>query len=86
MIIAVSATPRARASEIVGVVEGRLRVRVAAPPAGGRANAELRRLLARRLQVPPSAITIVAGGDSRHKRVAVAGISAGAAAERLGVP
>jgi uncharacterized protein (TIGR00251 family) len=86
VIIAVWAAPGARASEILGVEEGRLRIRVAAPPAAGRANAELRRFLAQRLDVPPTAVAVVAGGTSRHKRVAVAGISAGVAIARLGAP
>jgi hypothetical protein len=84
VIISVWATPGARASEITGTADERLRVRLAAPPVEGRANAELRRFLAQRLGVPPSAVIIVAGSASRRKRVAVVGVGVGEAAERLG--
>jgi uncharacterized protein len=85
VIIAVWATPGARTSELTGVQEGLLRVRIAAPAAEGRANRRLREFLARRLQVPPSTVTVVAGGSSRRKQVAVAGMSPDEVIARLGV-
>lgn len=58
------------------MVGGELRVRVAAPPAGGAANAALVRLLAHELDVPGGAVRLIAGEASRHKRVAVDGLPA----------
>jgi uncharacterized protein len=52
-----------------------LRVRVAAPPVEGRANAALERLLATALDVPPSRVRVVAGHTSRRKQVEVEGIT-----------
>ena len=53
--------------------EGRLRVRVAAPPVDGAANESLVRLLAAVLDVPRSDVTIESGATSRVKRVRVEG-------------
>jgi uncharacterized protein len=60
-----------------------LRVRVAAPPVDGAANAALVRLLAKALGVPKSAVTIVSGETSRDKTVEVVGEPADLA-KRLG--
>ena len=50
-------------------------MRVKAPPVDDRANEALRRLLAERLQVPVSAVTILTGEKSRTKRVSIAGVT-----------
>ena len=60
--------------EVVGVLEGVLLVRVAAPAHGGRANRALCRLLAKHLAVAPSRVVIVRGQRSRDKLVEVEGI------------
>lgn len=59
-----------------------LKVRLAAPPVDGAANDALMLLLARELDVPRRAITIVSGASSRSKLVQVEGIASGAV-ERL---
>lgn len=77
--IALVAAPRASRSEVVGVVEGRLKVRVAAPPVDGAANAELIRFLAKTLGVPRGAVAVTAGAAGRRKTVLIRGIAAAAA-------
>lgn len=72
---AVRVTPRASRNTIEGEHAGALKVRLTAPPVEDRANEALRHLLAERLNVPASAVRIVAGEKSRTKRVAVAGVS-----------
>ena len=72
----VRVVPRASRTEIVGEVNGTLRVRIAAPPVDGAANDELVRVLARALRLPRNAVTITAGQTSRLKRVAVSGVEA----------
>jgi uncharacterized protein YggU (UPF0235/DUF167 family) len=74
--IAVRLTPRARADEIVGERGGVLLVRVVAAPEGGRANAALCRLLAKRAGVGVRSVSVVRGAVSREKIVRVEGISA----------
>jgi len=81
--LAVLAAPRASRSEITGVAEGRLRIRLAAPPLEGEANQELVRYLARTLGVPKSAVAVTAGASGRRKTVEVRGIAASAARSLL---
>jgi uncharacterized protein len=68
--------PRAGRSEIAGVRDGAILVRLAAAPVDGAANAELVDLLARTLRVPKRDITIVSGERSRSKRVRIANMNA----------
>jgi uncharacterized protein YggU (UPF0235/DUF167 family) len=56
------------------VVDGMLRVRVAAGPVDGAANTALIRVLADALGRPPSSIRITAGATSRRKIVQVDGL------------
>ncbi len=72
---AVRVVPRASRDAIEGEYAGALKVRLTAPPVEDRANEALRRLLAERLNVPVSAVRIVAGEKSRTKRVAIAGVT-----------
>jgi uncharacterized protein (TIGR00251 family) len=65
--------PRASRDAIEGEYQGALKVRLTAPPVDDRANGALIRLLAERLNVPRSAVRIVAGGKSRTKRVEITG-------------
>ena len=53
-----------------------LRVRVSAVPDKGKANAAVIALVARALDVPKTAITLVSGETSRMKTLAVAGEAA----------
>lgn len=64
-------TPRGGADRVDDVVEGELRVRVAAPPVDGAANEALLRLVASELGVPRRAVRIASGGTARRKVVAV---------------
>ncbi len=71
--LTVRVSPGAGRSQIVGrMADGRLKVRVAAPAEGGRANAALVKLLAERLGVRPQAVVLIAGHGSRDKIVEVA--------------
>ena len=82
--IAVRVIPRAGRSGLAGTRGDALLVRLQSPPVEGAANEELIEVLARALQVPKRAVTIVAGDRSRQKRVRVTGIDAATAAARLG--
>ena len=64
----------ARHDEVVAIRDGVVVIRVSAPAVEGRANESLRRLLAKRLDVPKSAITIVRGQHSRDKVIEIDGI------------
>ena len=73
--IRVEAQPNARQNAIVGYQDGVLKLRVAAPPVGGKANEALLRFLAELLGTPKSDLSVEKGLISRHKTVAVRGLT-----------
>ena len=81
--IAVRVQPRASRSEIVGMLDDALKVRVKAPPVEGAANDELTKLLAKKLKVPRSSVEVVRGHTARSKTVRVTGIGLDEAEGRL---
>jgi uncharacterized protein (TIGR00251 family) len=76
--------PRARQSAIDGVRDGRLLVRVTAPPVDRAANDAVIALLSETLAVPRRAIRIVSGETGRNKIVDIEGIAVGDVAARIG--
>jgi len=80
VIVTAHVQPGARRAEIGGVHGGALRLRVAAPPEGGRATQACLRLLAAALDVPLRAVALEAGATSRRKRLRVQGVDPAAAA------
>lgn len=76
--LALRVTPRARRPGIGGTAPGRdgtprLKVAVTAPPADGAANAAVLAVLAEALDLPRSALTLIAGASDRDKIVRVEG-------------
>ena len=82
--VQVHVQPGARSSEIQGVRNGTVYIRVAAPPREGRANRALLELMATRLGVRKSDLVIVRGHTSRDKVVAIQGITPAEVSRRLG--
>ncbi len=74
VVIPVRVAPRASRSAILGVHDGALKVALTAPPVDGAANAGLRKLLAKALHVPKSAVTIIRGDKARDKLIHVTGV------------
>ena len=72
--IAIHVVPRSKTTEVAGSYGEALRIRVAAPPADGAANAELVRFLAAELGVPRARVRIVSGALGRRKVVDVEGV------------
>jgi uncharacterized protein len=58
------------------VVEGALKVRVAAPPVEGAANQALVRVIAEELGVARRSVRLVAGAAGRQKLIVVDGVTA----------
>jgi uncharacterized protein len=72
MTLRVKVIPRSARSELAGeLADGTLKVRIAAPPEKGKANAELVRLLAAHFNVAPSDIEILSGHSASLKLVRV---------------
>lgn len=67
--LSVHVQPGAASTEACGEHDGRLKLRLAAAPVDGRANAALIDWLARRLGVPRRAVRISAGASARRKTV-----------------
>lgn len=68
--------PGARQTEVAGLHGAALKIRLAAPPVDGKANAALLAFLAERLAVPRRALTLVSGDAARQKRVRIEAVSA----------
>ena len=68
--------PRATRTEIVGVHGDALKVRLAAPPVDGKANAALCAFVAKAAEVAPGRVSVVRGQTSRDKVVRVEGVEA----------
>ena len=73
LVIDVRVQPRARANRVEGVVEGRLKLRLTAPPVENAANGAVVELVASWLGVPRGRVSLVGGEKSREKRLHVAG-------------
>lgn len=74
MTLRVKVVPKSAKSEIAGTMDdGTLRVRIAAVPEKGKANAELCAFLARHFGVPPTSVSIVSGHTSAIKLVRIEG-------------
>lgn len=80
----VKVVPRAAKSEIVGWLNGALKIRVAAVPQDGRANDALETLLADALGVRRTAVRVASGHGSSRKLVAIEGLDRAEIDRRLG--
>jgi uncharacterized protein (TIGR00251 family) len=83
VLLMLSVMPNARRTEVDGLHDGALRVRLAAPPIDGRANDTLVAWLAKSLGVPKRDVDVLRGESSRRKQVAIA-VSFDVAAAWLG--
>jgi uncharacterized protein (TIGR00251 family) len=75
VILPVRVLPRASKTEIAGVMDGALKVRLQAPALEDRANEALCEFLAHLLKTPKSAVRILSGHRSRSKRVEIRGVT-----------
>ena len=71
----IQVTPHAASSQVVGVQEGMLKIKVTALPVEGAANEACIRLLAKTLALKKSQLEIFAGAKSRKKTVLVKDIT-----------
>jgi len=76
-------SPGASRAGVVGRHGEAWKVRVAAPPEGGRANDAVIRLLADPLSVPRDSVTLVSGHGGRDKVVELAGLGPAQIERRL---
>jgi hypothetical protein len=74
--VKVLVAPKASKSEVAGVIEGVLKIRISAPPVDGAANKELVRFLSKQLGVSKSSVLIRSGLASKRKSVFIRGVGA----------
>lgn len=72
--IRIKLKPRGNRDMLLGVRDGVLEAKVTAPPVDGRANKALCKLVAKRIGVAPSRVSVVRGAKSREKVVRVEGV------------
>jgi uncharacterized protein (TIGR00251 family) len=82
-LVRLRVAPASARPGVVGRHGDAWKVRVAAPPEGGRANEAVVRLLAEALQVPRQDVTLVSGYGARDKVVNLSGLGAGEIERRL---
>jgi uncharacterized protein (TIGR00251 family) len=69
--IAVQISPNAKKTEVIGVLDDALKLKLQAPPIEGKANEALVKFLAAALSVSRSAVTITHGQTSKRKLIEV---------------
>jgi uncharacterized protein len=74
VILRLHIQPGAKKTEVAGLHGEALKIRLAAPPVDGKANACLIAFLADQLDVAKSSISLISGDTSRAKRVRISGV------------
>jgi uncharacterized protein (TIGR00251 family) len=82
--IGIRVMPRAPRTAVEGIRDGRLVIRVTAPPVDDAANEAVIAALATALDVPRRAIRIVTGATARNKTIEIAGVNTAGIRARLG--
>lgn len=72
VLVEVHVMPNAAKTQIQGLYDGALRVRLHAPPVDGKANLALQAWLAQTLEIPKSAVELVRGATARRKQLRIA--------------
>ena len=85
VILTLRVIPRASRTEICGLHEGAVKIRLQAPPVDGKANKALVKMLSKRLKVPAGSIDILSGETGRNKRLLIHGAKADVVQKKLGV-
>lgn len=75
--------PRASKNQLSGVMDGAVKVRLAAPPVDGEANQACLKFFAHLFGVPQRSVELVSGHTSRNKTLRVCGVTIARAVELL---
>jgi uncharacterized protein len=67
--------PRAAKTELAGLHDGCPKIRIAAPPVEGAANAALVEFVAKRLKIAKGRVRVVGGLTSRRKVIEIDGVA-----------
>lgn len=69
--LAVQITPNAKKSEVIGLLDDVLKIRLQAQPIEGKANEALIRYIADMLDVPKNAVSITHGHTNKRKMIEI---------------
>ncbi len=83
VLLPVKVVPGASRSRVIGILDGALKVAVAAPPEKGKANKALIKILAETFDLPKNRVSIEQGQTSHHKIVLLHGADADRVRDRL---
>ncbi len=86
VLIWIKAVPGASRNEITGVIGDHLKVRISAPPEGGKANRAICKIVAQALGVKAQYVTIEKGQTKLEKLLCVSGVDAQIVRSRLAKP
>lgn len=73
LIVSVYVVPRSSRTEIVGIYENSLKIKLKSPPVDNEANKELVRFLAQKLKISKSNINITSGHLNKRKVLTLSG-------------
>ena len=76
IFFSVRVLPKSSKSEIVGEMDGALKIKLKSPPVDGAANAELIKLLSKTFNVSKSEIEIISGETSKNKQLKIENLTA----------
>ncbi len=85
ILLHVKVVPGASRSAVAGVLGDRLKLRVAAPPEDGKANAAVVALLADVLGIPARQVELIAGHSRPQKTLRITGLNIAMLRDRLGI-
>jgi uncharacterized protein len=77
LILRIYVQPRASKNQICGIQGEELKIRLTSPPVDGAANKLCREFVAELFDVARSAVEIISGETSRHKRLRITGTQHG---------
>lgn len=83
VILTLHIQPGAKKTEVAGPHGDALKIRLAAPPVDGKANAALLAFIAAKVGVGRTAVELVSGQTARAKRVRITGVAPAAARTAL---
>lgn len=83
VVLTLHIQPGAKTTTLAGQHGEALKIRLAAPPVDGRANAALIDFLAETLAVPRARVSLISGHSARAKRIRIEGLGAAEVAARL---
>lgn len=83
LVLSIKVQPRARKTELAGLLGNELKVKVTAPPVDSAANEAVLEFIANQLGLPRRCVSLQRGQTSQHKQIRIDGISLADATLRL---